>query len=88
MYEQMSGEGGGALEHFPTHCTAKRPLLKQQALWLWIQECFVHEIILVCTVHFVVIRSFPRKRNAMLTLPLHSDRSDLMCADDRGALLP
>lgn len=27
VYEQMSGEGGGALEHFPTHRTAKRPLL-------------------------------------------------------------
>lgn len=39
MYEQVSGEGGGALEHFSTHWTAKRPLLKQQALRLRTQEC-------------------------------------------------
>lgn len=26
--EQMSGEGGGALEHLPTHLTAKTTLLK------------------------------------------------------------
>lgn len=30
MYEQVGGEGGGALEDFPTHRTAERPLLKQQ----------------------------------------------------------
>lgn len=28
MNEQVSGEGGGALEHFSTHRTAERPLLK------------------------------------------------------------
>ncbi len=93
MYEQMSGEGGGSLEHFSTHRTAKRPLLKQQASWLLIQ------VLLMCKklfpVRFVQSRNIiiPFKRNWMLTLPLHCDRSvtvllDLVCAGERGALPP
>lgn len=37
MYEQMSGEGGGALEHFSTNCTAERPVLRQKAVLLWLE---------------------------------------------------
>lgn len=38
MYEQVSGEGGGALEHFPAHGAVKRPLLEQQAPGVY-QNC-------------------------------------------------
>lgn len=30
VYEQMSGEGGGALKYFTTHCAVKCPLLNSR----------------------------------------------------------
>lgn len=56
VYQQVSGQGGRALEDFPTDCTAKRPFLKQP-----VTACMcVYRI--TCIIHL--------SQNGLLTFPL------------------
>lgn len=79
VYEQMCGQGGGALEHFAAHRTVKCPVLTQQTSGSYITSVNA-------------LGEVRLKINVLLTLTLQGDCAGSVLMHlitvDRGALLP